>query len=69
MSAPLEDAPLKKGKKFPFLGKDLVLKRTSARTATDVGSSGLREEPDKTQWSDEGLSAADRKVDQWVQQH
>ena len=27
LSAPLEDAFLKKGKKFPFLGKDLVLKR------------------------------------------
>ena len=55
MSAPLEDA---KGKEFPFLGKDLVLERTA------VGSKGVSEE-----WSDEGLSAADRKVDQLVQQH
>ena len=29
----------------------------------------MSEEPDRTQWSEDGLSAADRKADQLVQQH
>ena len=37
LSAPLEDAPLKKGKKFPFLRKDLVLKRALGKDSDRWG--------------------------------
>ena len=68
LSAPLEDALLKKGNSR-FWGNTLFLREPSARTATEGGSSGVREEPDRTQWSEDGLSAADRKADQLQQQH
>ena len=56
---------MKEGKEFPFWGKDdLVLERTFCKSA---GRRGAREEPDKTQ--ENRLSAADRYVDQFVQQH
>ena len=56
------------GQEIPVSG-ERPCSEESARTATEGGSSGVREEPDRTQWSEDGLGAADRKADQLVQQH
>ena len=56
MSTPLEDAPLKKGKKFPFLRKDLVLKRALGKDSDRWGQ----------QWC-EGRARQDPMVRRWIE--